>query len=140
MTSRITSLSKFILTGNAYSNYYFNDCEARLVPEPTNRHDKNAVMITLDGKCVGYVPANLCAQVKRLMKGFYDLTVQVRGGPSKVAYDGKVYRDKQEYHIYVTIAPKSSKKTKSPAKTKWEEGNIGGFFTKLLSAFNHKTE
>ena len=84
--------------GKRIFKYYFNDCEARLVPEPKNRHDKNAVMITLDGKCVGYVPANLCAQVKRLMKGFYDLTVQVRGGPSKAAYDGKVYHDKQGYH------------------------------------------
>ena len=95
--------------GKPTFKYYFNDCKAGLVPEPTNRHDKNAVMITLDGKCVGYVPANLCWQAKLLMRHPYDLKVNVRGGPAKVVHAGEVYREDRDYNIYVTLTPQSKK-------------------------------
>jgi len=32
------------------------DTEAVLVPEPSNPHDPNAVMVQIDGKLVGYLP------------------------------------------------------------------------------------
>jgi hypothetical protein len=32
------------------------DTEALLVPEPSNPHDSNAVMVQIDGKLVGYLP------------------------------------------------------------------------------------
>lgn len=28
---------------------------AELVPEPTNSHDQNAIMVKIDGRCVGYL-------------------------------------------------------------------------------------
>ncbi|HUB99016.1 MAG TPA: HIRAN domain-containing protein [Solirubrobacterales bacterium] len=31
------------------------DCIAELVPEPTNKHDSNAIMVQIDGRCVGYL-------------------------------------------------------------------------------------
>lgn len=31
------------------------DCMAELVPEPTNPHDPNAIMVQIDGRCVGYL-------------------------------------------------------------------------------------
>lgn len=31
------------------------DCIAELVPEPTNPHDPHAVMVRVEGKCVGYL-------------------------------------------------------------------------------------
>lgn len=31
------------------------DCIAELVPEPTNPHDSNAVMVQIEGRCVGYL-------------------------------------------------------------------------------------
>lgn len=31
------------------------DCIAELVPEPTNPHDPHAVMVRIEGKCVGYL-------------------------------------------------------------------------------------
>lgn len=37
---------------------------ASLVPEPTNRYDKNAVKVLVDGAHVGYVPAEDAARVK----------------------------------------------------------------------------
>ncbi len=32
------------------------DTEALLVPEPSNPHDPNAVMVQIDGRLVGYLP------------------------------------------------------------------------------------
>lgn len=31
------------------------ECTAELVPEPTNKYDQNAVMVQIDGQCVGYL-------------------------------------------------------------------------------------
>ena len=31
------------------------ECQARLVPEPTNPYDPKAVMVQIDGECVGYL-------------------------------------------------------------------------------------
>lgn len=31
------------------------DCMAELVPEPTNKYDSNAIMVQIDGSCVGYL-------------------------------------------------------------------------------------
>lgn len=31
------------------------DCIAELVPEPTNKHDPNAIMVQIDGRRVGYL-------------------------------------------------------------------------------------
>jgi HIRAN domain len=31
------------------------ECEASLVPEPTNPHDPKAVMVQINGECVGYL-------------------------------------------------------------------------------------
>lgn len=31
------------------------DCIAELVPEPTNEHDPNAIMVQIEGRCVGYL-------------------------------------------------------------------------------------
>ena len=37
---------------------------AALIPEPTNRYDKNAVMVVVDGSLVGYVPAEDAPRIK----------------------------------------------------------------------------
>ncbi|MEK6228650.1 MAG: HIRAN domain-containing protein [Actinomycetota bacterium] len=37
------------------------DTEALLVPEPSNPHDPNAVMVQIDGKLVGYLPRDEAA-------------------------------------------------------------------------------
>lgn len=31
------------------------ECMAELVPEPTNKYDPNAIMVQIDGACVGYL-------------------------------------------------------------------------------------
>ena len=45
------------IAGSAASNREVAvDTEALLVPEPSNPHDPNAVMVRIDGKLVGYLP------------------------------------------------------------------------------------
>lgn len=38
------------------------ECFAELAPEPDNPYDANAVMIRIEGQCVGYLPRNEAAR------------------------------------------------------------------------------
>ena len=53
-----------------------------LVPEPKNPTDKNAIMVVCGGTCVGYVPAEMTAQVKKMIKK-YDAAISLHGGRFK---------------------------------------------------------
>lgn len=43
------------ITGSSPGQDVAHDCIAELVPEPTNPHDPNAIMVKVEGKCVGYL-------------------------------------------------------------------------------------
>lgn len=43
---------------------------AQLVPEPTNKHDKNAIQVFVEGIFVGYVPKDLTGKVKEIMSKY----------------------------------------------------------------------
>lgn len=43
------------ITGSSAGQEVAHDCIAELLPEPTNPHDPNAVMVRVEGKCVGYL-------------------------------------------------------------------------------------
>jgi hypothetical protein len=45
---------------------YLGKFRGELVPEPTNKHDKNAIAILCDGKRVGYIPADETDEVRAL--------------------------------------------------------------------------
>lgn len=45
------------LTGTDGTAEVRQDAEAVLVPEPANPHDRNAVMVQIDGRLVGYLPS-----------------------------------------------------------------------------------
>ena len=54
------------------TNFYNLDLSQRehkleLIPEPTNKHDPNAIKVIVDGKHIGYVPANKCAKVHKIL-------------------------------------------------------------------------
>ena len=73
---------KFNVAGLSYRsddipNKWFHkpdaDCDglsAELIPEPDNKHDKNAIKVIVSGIHVGYVPRNLTANVKNIMDKF----------------------------------------------------------------------
>lgn len=43
------------ITGGKTKDGHELDCVADLVPEPTNRHDRNAIMVQINGHLVGYL-------------------------------------------------------------------------------------
>lgn len=56
-----------------------------LVPEPTNEHDKNAIMVLFDGLHVGYIPSELTKQYRSAVKDAGSLFYgEIKGGAYKL--------------------------------------------------------
>lgn len=77
------------------------DCE--LVPEPTNSHDPNAIMVLLEGQHVGYVPAVECAAVHPLLGTAVKIKAHIFGGPSKVVSADSIRHYDDDLSVRVTI-------------------------------------
>ena len=62
--------------------------KAELVQEPDNPHDKNAVMVLVDGENVGYISADENLHVIELMKSnvIEDVSATITGGSYKIVY------------------------------------------------------
>lgn len=87
-----------------YEKYYKAKVVA-LVPEPTNKHDPNAIKVMLDGQHAGYVPRDLAFNVKEMLKtGSCSVHANISGGKYKVIdgnYDA-VYWD-ENISVKITI-------------------------------------
>lgn len=44
-------------------------CEAKLIPEPSNKHDRQAIRVDIDDCCVGYIPRSETAEFHSLLRG-----------------------------------------------------------------------
>ncbi len=78
----------------------------KLVPEPKNEYDKNAVMITLNGTKIGYIPREDAPRIKTLLKQgkIKSVTFRVTGGPMrKIFEDGTSMANCYEYDPKITI-------------------------------------
>lgn len=64
------------------------DGPAQLVCEPSNKYDKNAVMVVVNGNKIGYVPAADAAEIGHLVKSHsvQNVTVNMHGGNYKEPY------------------------------------------------------
>lgn len=89
--------------GRIYRYNYINK-PVKLIPEPQNPHDPNAVMVIIAGELVGYVPADLCLQIKRILSDFEIKYISsfISGGQYKEVSCGKVI-SRDEKDIYVNI-------------------------------------
>lgn len=69
-----------LLTPSTNSSFRYKplDIACVLVPEPTNKHDSNAIRVMINNVCVGYVPANLTQNIRN--KGIYTGTATILGG------------------------------------------------------------
>ena len=77
-------------SGRIYRYNYINK-PVKLVAEPHNKHDKNAVMVIIAGELVGYVPADMCKQVKNILKGEVKyISSFIGGGHYKQVEDGQI--------------------------------------------------
>ena len=84
--------------------YYFTNNPVNLVPEPTNKHDKNAIAVYIAGQHVGYVSREENIHIKEILTKheISDISALVSGGKYKTIYeDGKIIKD--EDNIVVTI-------------------------------------
>lgn len=79
--------------------------ELRLLEEPTNKHDKNAVKILYNDAFIGYVPAEYAPIVKKLIQGnkIIDIQYTIGGGDYKKVKDGVVHQYESDYTSNVII-------------------------------------
>lgn len=88
--------------------YRFSDPPAKLVPEPSNAHDPNAVYVDVGGVKVGYAPAGLAPELRRLISaGRIDsVSTFVGGGPYRIiTSDGDEFTDEgTSIFVRVTVS------------------------------------
>ena len=71
--------------------YYSNACD--LKHEPTNKHNRNAVMVIADGKKIGYVPDDMCQSIGQMIRKKHEASVEIHGGPRRWWENGNVFID-----------------------------------------------
>ena len=88
--------------GRIYRYNYINK-PVKLIPDPQNKHDKNAVMVIIAGELVGYVPSGMCKQVKNILKGEVKyISSFIGGGQYKQIESGQIIL-RGEYGIKVNV-------------------------------------
>ena len=91
-------------TDRRHYKYKFFEHECSLNPDPTNKHDKNAVQVMVDGKLIGYVPAEMCASVKGLLNRMAEPPVlKLMGGEYRYFENGEWMTGKNDFRGEVTI-------------------------------------
>lgn len=81
--------------------YHFIIKSVKLVPEPKNKVDKNAIMVVVNGRKIGYVPQDKTSLVKDMMKHRHKLFIELHGGEWRERY-GDTY-EKKNYTYYGDI-------------------------------------
>lgn len=82
--------------------------EAKLIPEPDNQYDPDAIAVYVDDTHVGYVPSKKCAKVKRLLDSgtIVYAFAEIYGGPFKIIRendDGKYTISKKDHDFGVQV-------------------------------------
>lgn len=103
----VKELSETCDVGDRVFEYSFDDCNASLVPEPTNEHDPNAVRVEVKGILIGYVKRGSCSHVKNLLKSpdFDHVKVEIGGGKYKRLYedDDKLKVEKDSCELFADL-------------------------------------
>lgn len=84
-------------------HYKYINKPVKLIPEPTNKHDKNAVQIVIAGELVGYIRAEEAPHIKHILSKceVKYISAFISGGEYKVACEKSI--DKVESEISVRI-------------------------------------
>lgn len=85
--------------------YYFDNKECRLVEEPDNEFDPNAVAVYVRKYKIGYIRKGACSRVKNLLKsqGFEKTEVEIYGGKYKYVSEDGIEKDDDGYRGKVSI-------------------------------------
>ena len=75
------------------------DPVVKLVPEPDNEHDKNAIRVEADEVLIGYVPKGKTKAVRELLESgrVRRIEVEITGGKYKKADDGDLDRGEWDF-------------------------------------------
>ncbi len=92
--------------GKRIYRYYFVNNPVQLVPEPTNPHDPNAIMVLINNIHVGYIPSQDISTVSQYLKtGPVTLDANISGGEYKIVYeDGQSASFSDPISIRLTIS------------------------------------
>lgn len=83
--------------------YNRRETNAVLVPEPTNGHDHNAIKVVIDNVHVGYIPADQCLEIKKVMNKISNITAVIYGGDYKYHSCDSVYNAEGSFDIDLII-------------------------------------
>lgn len=92
-------------TGKIFHYQYINK-PVKLISEPNNQHDKNAIMVIIAGELVGYVPADQCVHIRGVLtsREVKYLSAFISGGEYKFLNNGKiVFKDEDPISIKIKI-------------------------------------
>lgn len=99
------------MTDEKIYEYEFFAGKTKLIPEPDNPYDSNAVKVVIDGNHVGYIKAGSCARILKLLREdrIQRIEAEVGGGKYKLVYeedDEETYtleRGQTHYYVHLTI-------------------------------------
>lgn len=76
------------------------DCLAELVPEPTNPHDPHAIMVTINGACVGYLSRQDAAILGPAVRAAIK---QQRSGACRAVIAGRTNGDTDNLGVFLHL-------------------------------------
>lgn len=85
--------------------YTFISKPVKLIPEPTNKYDKNAVQVVIAGELVGHVPADLAVHIKKVISS-HDvkyISAFIDGGDYKVVKEDETFKAGDGISIKISI-------------------------------------
>lgn len=81
--------------------YEFDPTDVKLVPEPENPEDTNAIKVVVDGEHIGYIKSGFCAHIHKLLKEnrILSISCKIGGGPYK--YISEEYDEDKDKDVFV---------------------------------------
>lgn len=91
--------------------YEFYPLKVELVPDPDNPHDKNAIMVVVDGEHIGYIKKGSCSHLLKVISEgrIQSISCDIGGGPYKyISEDYDEDLDKDVYTMHKDSRPYSA--------------------------------
>lgn len=89
---------------NVY-RFKYREADAKLIPEPTNPHDPNAIMVLVDNVHIGYIPADQCEDIKKKLHKIKSVTVKIYGGDYRYHTNNEVFKAEDDFSadLYISM-------------------------------------
>ena len=94
--------------GDKIYRYEFSAKEAKLIPEPDNEYDPNAIRVEADGFTIGHIKKTETAKVKELLSAedLYKIEIKISGGDYKLVSedeDEKITVEKDSCNYFADV-------------------------------------